>query len=124
MTRAEKREQRRKLEKEIKEFIRIQNHYFPELIEDMREALDQRHHSYVKYEIEVILYTTILKNVCSLESMLAMNDAFEMDECIKNIYKILGLPEKEYLPHYVTINECLAILTCGKICHTHAVFLA
>lgn len=28
----------------------------------------------------------------------------------KNIYKILGLEEKECLPHYVTINECLSKL--------------
>jgi hypothetical protein len=45
--------------------------------------------------------------------MQEMNEQFNQDECIKNIYKILGLEEKDCLPHYVTINECLSKLdTC------------
>ena len=35
MTRAEKREIKRKLNREISEFLKIQNHYFPELIADI-----------------------------------------------------------------------------------------
>lgn len=42
-----------------------------------------------------------------MESMQEMVAEFNEDECVKNIYKILGLEEKEYLPHYVTINGCL-----------------
>ena len=110
MTRAEKREIKRKLKKEIAEFLNIQNHYFPDLIEDIKKVLDGRHQSYIKYEIEVILYMMILKNVCSITSMQEMNEQFNEDECVKNIYKILGLEEKDYLPHYVTINECLSKL--------------
>jgi hypothetical protein len=110
MTRAEKREIKRKLKREIAEFLKIQNHYFPELIEDIKKVMDGRNQSYITYEIEVILYTMILKNVCSIASMQEMNEKFNEDECIKNIYKILGLEEKQWLPHYVTINECLAKL--------------
>lgn len=110
MTRAEKREIKRKLKREIEEFLKIQNHYFPELIEDIKKVLDGRNQSYITYEIEVILYMMILKNVCSIASMQEMNEKFNEDECIKNIYKILGLEEKEWLPHYVTINECLSKL--------------
>jgi len=110
MTRAEKREIKRKLKREIAEFLNIQNHYFPDLIEDIKKVLDGRHQSYITYEIEVILYLMILKNVCSIASMQEMNEQFNEDECIKNIYKILGLEEKECLPHYVTINECLSKL--------------
>jgi len=110
MTRAEKREVRRKLENEIKEFLKIQNHYFPKLIEDIKKVMDGRHQSYVTYEIEVILYMMILKNVCSIESMQEMADEFSQDDCVRNIYKILGLEEKDWLPHYVTVNECLSKL--------------
>lgn len=110
MTRAEKREIRRKLKKEIAEFLKIQNHYFPELIEDIKKVIDKRHQSYIDYEIEVILYVMILKNACSIVSMQEMSEEFNSDECAKNIYRILGLPEKDYLPHYVTINDCLAKL--------------
>jgi hypothetical protein len=110
MTRAEKREIKRTIKREVAEFLKIQSHYFPDLIRNIKEMLDGRHQSYITYEIEVIIYVMILKNICSLESMQEMNDAFDEDGCIKNIYKILGLDEKDYLPHYVTINECLAKL--------------
>ena len=110
MTRAEKRELKRKLKKDIAEFLKIQSHYFPDLMEDIKKVLDGRHQSYITYEIEVILWIVVLKNVCSLASMQEMNETFNEDECIKNIYKILGLEEKYYLPHYVTVNECLSKL--------------
>jgi hypothetical protein len=115
MTRAETRELRRQLKKEIAEFLKIQHHYFPELIEDIKKIMDTRHQSYITYEIEVIIYMMILKNVCSLASMQEMNDKFNEDECIKNIYKILGLEEREWLPHYVTINECLSKLNTNEL---------
>jgi len=110
MGRAERRAIKRKLKKETTEFLRIQAHYFPELLDDIKKVMDARHPSYITYEIEVILYVTILKNVCSIVSMQEMNDKFNEDECVKNIYKILGLEEKDCLPHYVTINECLSRL--------------
>jgi len=110
MTRAEKREIKRKLKNDIAEFLKIQAHYFPDLMEDIKKVLDGRHQSYITYEIEVILWITVLKNVCSLASMQEMNETFNEDECVKNIYKILGLAEKEYTPHYVTVNECLSKL--------------
>jgi len=115
MTRAEKREIKRKLNREIAEFIKIQNHYFPDLIRDIKNVLDGRHQSYIIYEIEVILYVMILKNVCSIESMQEMIEEFNEDECVKNIYRILGLKEKEFLPHYVTINECLSKLDTKEL---------
>lgn len=115
MTRAEIRELRRKLKKDIAEFLTIQNHYFPDLIEDIKGMMDARHQSYITYEIEVIIYMMVLKNVCSLASMQEMNDKFNEDECVKNIYKILGLEEKEWLPHYVTINECLSKLDTREL---------
>lgn len=115
MTRAEKREIKRKLNREIAEFLKIQNHYFPDLIADIKKVMDGRNQSYITYEIEVILYMMLLKNICSIASMQEMNDTFNEDECIKNIYKILGLEEKEYLPHYVTINECLSKLDTEEL---------
>jgi hypothetical protein len=115
MTRAEKREIKRKLSKEIVDFLKIQNHYFPDLIRDIKKVMDGRNQSYITYEIEVILYVMILKNVCSIESMQEMVEEFNEDECVKNIYRILGLEEKQYLPHYVTINECLSKLDTKEL---------
>jgi hypothetical protein len=115
MGRAQVRELRRKLKKEVAEFLKIQNHYFPRLLEDIKNVMDGRHQSYIEYEIEVVLYVMILKNVCSLMSMQEMTDAFNEDECAGNIYRILGLEEKDYLPHYVTINECLSKLDTKEL---------
>lgn len=114
-TRAEKREIKRKIKNEVKEFLKIQEHYFPNLIQDIKRVMDNRNQSYITYEIEVIIYMMILKNICSIESMQEMNDAFNEDECVKNIYKILGLEEKDYLPHYVTVNECLSKLDNSEL---------
>lgn len=110
MTRAEKRAIKNQIRNAIKEFLKIQAHYFPDLIEDIKKIMDERNQSYVTYEIEVIIFVMILKNVCSIESMQEMNESFNEDTCVKNIYRVLGLEEKDYLPHYVTINECLSKL--------------
>ena len=115
MTRAERRQIKRTIQNEIKEFLKIQTHYFPELIDDIKKIMDGRNQSYITYEIEVIIYMMILKNVCSIASMQEMNDEFNEDTCIKNLYKILGLEEKEYLPHYVTVNECLSKLDNAEL---------
>ena len=110
MTRAEKRAIKNQIRNAIKEFLKIQAHYFSDLIEDIKKIMDERNQSYVTYEIEVIIFVMILKNICSIESMQEMNEAFNEGTCVKNIYRVLGLEEKDYLPHYVTINECLSRL--------------
>lgn len=115
MTRAEKREIKRTIKNEIKEFLKIQAHYFPDLIQDIKKVMDGRNQSYITYEIEIIIYMMILKNICSIESMQEMNDAFNEDDCVKNLYKILGLEERDYLPHYVTVNECLRKLDNAEL---------
>lgn len=115
MTRAEKRAIKNQVRNAIKEFLKIQAHYFPDLIEDIKNILDTRNQSYVTYEIEVIVFVMILKNICSIESMQEMNETFNEDVCVKNIYRVLGLDEKDYLPHYVTINECLSRLDNSEL---------
>jgi hypothetical protein len=103
------------INKEMVEFLRIQRHYFPDLMEDIKKVLDGRHQSYIEYEIEVILYVTMLKNVCSIISMQDMAEKFDEGECKTSIYRILGIDEKKTLPHYVTINECLAKLDSEEL---------
>lgn len=110
MTRAEKRALKNQTRNAIKEFLKIQAHYFPDLIDDIKSVMDNRNQSYITYEIEVIIFVMILKNICSIESMQEMNESFNEDTCVQNIYRVLGLKEKDYLPHYVTINECLSKL--------------
>ena len=37
-----------------------------------------------------------------------MTDEFIKDKCVKNLCTMLRVPEHEFLPHYVTINEFLS----------------
>ena len=60
--RAIRRRLRKTINNEMKEFMKIQKHYFPDLIEGIKNVLDARHQSYVEYEISVVLYTTILRS--------------------------------------------------------------
>jgi len=107
MSRASKREIKKNFQKDIVEFLKIQRHFLPDLVKDLSQVNDPRHASYIDYDIEEILYTIIMKNVCSISSMQDMTDKFNTEECVHNLCLILGKEEKEYLPHYVTINECL-----------------
>jgi hypothetical protein len=107
MSRAARREIKKTFQKDIVEFLKIQKHFLPDFIKDLSNVNDPRHTSYTDYDIEEILYTVIMKNVCTISSMQDMTDKFNTEECVHNLCLILGKEEKEYLPHYVTINKCL-----------------
>lgn len=107
MSRAARRKIKKTFQKDIVEFLKIQKHFLPDFAKDLSAVNDPRHTSYTDYDIEEILYTVIMKNVCSISSMQDMTDKFNTQECVHNLCLILGKEEKEYLPHYVTINECL-----------------
>jgi hypothetical protein len=107
ISRAAERELKENFKEDIKEFLKVQNHFLPELIKELSLVKDPRNLSYIDYDIEEILYTMILKNVCSITSMQGMTDKFNNCKCVENVCGILGKDPREFLPHYVTINECL-----------------
>jgi len=107
MSRAKKRELKKNFGKDIVEFLKVQHHFLPDFIDELGKIKDPRNQSYIEYDIEEILYTLVMKNVCSITSMQGMTDEFNNEECARNLCLILGKDEKEFLPHYVTINECL-----------------
>lgn len=107
MSRAERRKLKKAFKKDMIEFLKVQHHFLPNFIDELGRIKDPRHQSYTEYDIEEILYTVIMKNACSLISMQDMTDEFNEDERTHNLCLILGKEEKEFLPHYVTINECL-----------------
>jgi hypothetical protein len=114
VTRKEKRDQ----EKEINyffEILKIQKHFFKDLIDKLRNVIDHRHQSYITYGPEVILFTMIMKSMTSLKSMRNMSDSFNKEECIENVRKVLGLDELEELPHYDTINNFLSKLDVEEL---------
>ena len=115
MSRAAQRSCKQAFQKDIVEFLKVQNHFFPTLIKELSQVKDPRNQSYIEYDIEEILYTMLMKNICSISSMQDMTDKFNEEECVQNICKILGKDEKEFMPHYVTINECLEKLPPSEL---------
>ncbi len=113
MTRAERRNAKKKYDKDFASFCQIMKRYFPDFINWLSSLGDPR--PCWTYEIEVMLMTVIMKNVCCIESMQQMTDEFINDECVKNLCTVLGVPEHEFLPHYVTINEFLSKMDTGEL---------
>ena len=97
-----------KLEKNpIKECLSIQKKFYPRLFNRFNEVADPRNSSYIDYSNRVMLGTLYFKSICSVSSMQSMTSYFNKEEVVSNVYNILGDKEKEYLPHYVTLNEYL-----------------
>ncbi|MGN9201347.1 transposase family protein [Clostridium sp. HCP1S3_A12] len=97
-----------KLEKNpIKECLSIQKKFYPRLFNKFNEVADPRNSSYIDYSNRVMLGTLYFKSICSVPSMQSMTNYFNKEEVVSNIYNILGDKEKEYQPHYVTLNEYL-----------------
>ncbi|MEI6297515.1 MAG: transposase family protein [bacterium] len=113
-TRREKREK----EKNINffgEFIKIQKHFFQDILKHLKNAKDPRHKSYIEYGTDVILFTILMKNACSIFSMSNMTEEFNKEECIENIAKTLGYEKLQDLPHHDTINNFLCELEIAEI---------
>lgn len=107
MGRAENRVLKKNFGKDIVSFLKMQHHFFPNFIDELGRIKDPRNGSYITYDISEILYTVIMKNNCNLSSMQEMTEKFNEETIVRNICNILGKEEKEFLPHYITINECL-----------------
>ena len=107
ITRKEKRD-REKETNYFFEILKIQKHFFKDLINNLKSVKDHRSQSYVTYGPEIILYTMIMKNMAGLKSMRSMSTSFNKEECIENIRKALKLETLEELPHYDTINDFLS----------------
>ncbi|WP_286819861.1 transposase family protein [Desulfobacter sp. UBA2225] len=79
------------------------------MLKHLKSVKDPRHKSYIEYESDIILFSMLMKNACSIYSMSNMTEQFNKDECIKNIANVLGYETLEELPHHDTINNFL----CG-----------
>jgi hypothetical protein len=96
-------------------FLKVEHHYFPNLVKELSRVEDPRHPCYTDYDIEEILYTMLLKNIFDLSLMQEMTNQFNQEERVRNVCKILGKSEREFLPHYVTINDCLKKLSPDEL---------
>jgi hypothetical protein len=109
---------KREKEKEInffEEFIKLQKHFFKDIVKHLKGVKDPRHRSYIEYDTDILLFSLLMKNACSITSMSSMTEQFNKDECIENIAKVLGYKTLEELPHYDTINIFLCSLNTEEI---------
>ena len=117
MAKVTRKQKREKLEEInfFEEFLRIQKHFFKDLIPNLKYIKDNRHQSYVEYSTDIIFFVLIMKNVTALQSMNQMTTEFNKDKCINNVAKTLGYQDLEELPHHDTINNFLKKLNPNEI---------
>ena len=102
------RKQRRELRKDknlIIELYSIIKKYFPDLLNKFKNLSDDRHQSYVTYDMKVICITRLFGLICGLTSLSNISsDEFNTDACIKNISAICNTELFE-LPYWETIQD-------------------
>ncbi len=108
-----KKEKRKKKEKDsgIVDFIMIYKHFFKDMQEWINEMEDPRNSSYTTYTQADFVNMGILKNVCSLESMRQMEEAFNEENCIATLRLMSGDTRLKEMPHYDTLNYYLKQLS-------------
>jgi hypothetical protein len=107
VTRKEKREalENFKLSLELKKIL---NHFFPDLIQLLKQVQDPRHQSYISYENHVLLFTRILGAVFQIGSMRGVTESLNRTTCINNMSWMLDLGvDLTELPYWETINNYL-----------------
>lgn len=58
------RKSRREKEEKInffEEFIRIEKHFFKDLVNQLKSVKDPRHKSYIEYETDILIFTMLMK---------------------------------------------------------------
>lgn len=102
------RKQRREFRKDknlIIELYSIIKKYFPDLLDKFENLTDDRHHSYVTYNMKTICVTSLFGLICGLTSLSNISsDEFNTDVCIKNISNICNTSLSE-LPYWETIQD-------------------
>lgn len=89
------------------EFLIIKKHFFKELFVQLKNVKDIRQTGKVIYTPDILLFTIIMKNCCSITTMNEMKNEFNTNNSVENIAKAMGYEELEELPHYDTINNFL-----------------
>ena len=97
------------------ELIRTIRHYFPDLIPQLKKVTDERDPRYTKYELALVMCVRILSSIFMLSSMRSSSVELNDDTMIANIGKLVGCDEIMELPHYTTINNCLAMVNPDEL---------
>lgn len=112
------RKQRREFRKDknlIIELYSIIKKYFPDLLDKFENLTDDRHQSYVTYNMKTICVTRLFGLICGLTSLSNISsDEFNTDVCIKNISNICNTSLSE-LPYWETIQDVFMNIKLSEI---------
>lgn len=114
LDRATKREREENINY-FREFVKIINHFFPNIKKWLNEVEDPRHPSYIEYDVWLILMVRLFGASMGINSMRNITEKFNKSCCIENIRKIFGDYTIEELPHYDTINNFLSELPIKEL---------
>jgi len=89
------------------ELYKTIKHFFPNLIDLLKQQPEKRHKSYITYEGHIILFARIICAALHIGSMRKMTTSFNTSACIHNVGKLLGVEELYELPYWETINDYL-----------------
>lgn len=104
---------RKKKEKDrgIVDLMMIMRHFFKELPEWIEEMNDPRHPSYVTYKQSDLFYMGLMKNLCGIKTMHAMEELFNEKNCIETLRILSGDKNLMEMPHSDTLNYYLERLS-------------
>lgn len=105
MTKAEKRENCADYN-EFAAWMRIVQHFFPDLPKWFNGMADPRHQSYITYSAAVLVLMCVMKNVTGVVTMRAMNEQFSRNEAIENLMLLTG-DKFDEMPDWQTANNFL-----------------
>ena len=107
MNRKERRQASRKEKNAIQSCMAILKKFIPKLFEWFSKTKDPRNKSYITYSNKTMLSQLFFKGIVGIGTMRGMEEAFNDDGVISNIYSEIGERALEFLPHPVTVNEYL-----------------
>ena len=104
---------RKKKEKDrgIVDLMMVMHHFFKELPVWIEEMEDPRHPSYITYSQSDLFYMGLMKNLCGVKTMHAMEEQFNEENCIETLRILSGDKSLSEMPHSDTLNYYLERLS-------------
>lgn len=95
----------------IVDLMMVMHHFFRELPEWVEEMEDPRHPSYITYSQSDLFYMGLMKNLCGVKTMHAMEEQFNEENCIRTLRILSGDRSLGEMPHSDTLNYYLGRLS-------------